>query len=467
MLLKNKSENSQVIYNFIGTALRSGIMFLTMPVFTRLLGSEQFGKYSVYASWLNIFVCFMGCGVYSALGTGLHHYGSAYPKFRKNILWEGTLIGLFVCAMFLIFSPALSAALGFSVFILAVMIAEAFAQFILNFADSAWVYEKKASSNMVLSVSVLLTTTLLSIALLLGFGDRITDLYYARAIGTALPQIVIAAGIWIYFWKQQKLEYNKEYWKYGLHFGIPIVFHLLSQQILVQSDRIMMRQFSVPDSEIGIYSFFYTFTSILSAVLAALNKAWCPILYDLLDKNETQKLEKKIKRYITLFSLLICGFLLVSNEVTEIFSSEEYWPGKPLIPLLVMVVFFTFAYQFAVNYEFYHKKPQIVAVGTFAAALVNIVLNFIFIPNYGIYGAAAATLISYMTLAAVHVIVVKSWRNEKYPLRLAPIFKSMAAVLGMCFLSYFLTGYRIIRWCLAALLGIALIAGIKKRKSIF
>lgn len=466
MTFGKKTENSQVIYNFIGTVIRSGITFLTMPLFTRLLGSEQFGKYSVYVSWLNILVCFMGLSVYSSLGTGLYRYGSDYPRFRTSVLWEGTLIGLALAALLSVFSGALSAALGFPGFLIVVMSLEAFAQFLLNFADSAWTYEKKAFHNMILSVSVLATTTLLSVALLLLWGQA-GELYYARVIGTALPQIATAAVLWVFFRKGGALEYNAEYWKYGLHFGIPIVFHLLSHQVLVQSDRIMMRQFSVPDSEIGIYSFFYTFTSVLSAVLAALNKAWCPVLYDLLDRGDTARLNEKIGHYVRLFSVLTCGFLLLSNEVAELFSSEEYWSGKPLTPILAMVVFCTFVYQFSVNYEFYRRKPQIAAIGTVSAALVNVALNFILIPAYGIYGAAAATLASYLALAAMHTVIVKRWRDERYPLRLSLFLKSTAAVLAGCVFSYFSADQPILRWCLAAFLGILLLADVGKRKSIF
>ena len=69
-ILTSKGENSQTFFNFLSTAISSGIAFLTMPIFTRLLGAEQFGMYSIYHAWLTILLCFMGLNVNSALGKG-------------------------------------------------------------------------------------------------------------------------------------------------------------------------------------------------------------------------------------------------------------------------------------------------------------------------------------------------------------------------------------------------------------
>lgn len=468
MMLKNiKTQNSQTLYNLIGTIIRTCIGFITMPIFTRMLGTEQYGKYSVYASWLSIFVCIIGFKVESSIGTGYYHFKDNYDKFRTSILIEGTVLGIAVIFIGIIFSGNITKFIEFPIFIFILMLIESFAQFVISFASAAWLYEKKALYNLIVSVSVLTSTTIFSIVLLDLMKKTALELYYARVLGTAIPQIIVAAIIWTIIYNSQKFGYNKEYWVYGLHFGIPMIFHTLSHQVLGQSDRVMMQKMMISDSEIGIYSFFYTFTSILSSILSAMNISFCPFLFDLLNKRDYVKLKIKVKNYVQVFTVLACGFLLLSREVVKLFANSDYWSGMPTIPILVLVVYCTCIYQFAVNYEFYNAKPKIIAIGTAFSAIVNIIFNLILIPHYGIYGAAIATLLSYVMLAVMHMIVVKTWRYERYPISYMPMFIGFACILFVCFLYYFVAEFIVLRWLISTLLGIFLVWKIKKRKTIF
>ena len=68
--------------------------------------------------------------------------------------------------------------------------------------------------------------------------------------------------VWFVLFIKRPVGIKKEYLKYGIAIGFPIVFHTLSQQILGQSDRVMMKFFCISTAEIGIYSLFYTLSSV-------------------------------------------------------------------------------------------------------------------------------------------------------------------------------------------------------------
>lgn len=465
-LLESKGENSQTFFNFLSTVITSGIAFITMPIFTRLLGAEQYGLYSVYHAWLTIFTCFIGFNVFSSLGTGHLKYGSRYLKFRDSVLLEGTLFGGAICLLLACLYPIIKPAFRYSFFMFATLLLHGLASFVTGFSHYAWVYEKRAARNMVVSTLLLISTSVLSIALLLGWKHQ-APLFYGRVIGLAIPHLIIAVVIWILLFKEYPSGYNKEYWRYGLHFGMPMVFHLLSHQVLGQSDRLMMQWMSVSNSDIGIYSFFYSFVAILSAVLNALNTSWTPFLYDDLAKENYDVLNKKVKNYVQIFTVMCLGFLLLSREVMKLFANSEYWPGAPLVPILVLVVYCTFFYQFAVNYEFFKEKPKYVAVGTVFAAVLNIILNAIMIPKWSMYGAAIATLISYAMLAILHTIIVKTWRIKRYPLLFTPVIVGLLIVIIGSVAYYVLSDYVWARWMLAVVIGSYLIIAVYRRKSIF
>ena len=65
-----KSINRITFINILSSIVLQGIAFFSTPVFTNMLGREQYGIFSVYNAWMGIITCVMGLGVTSTLGTG-------------------------------------------------------------------------------------------------------------------------------------------------------------------------------------------------------------------------------------------------------------------------------------------------------------------------------------------------------------------------------------------------------------
>ena len=70
--------------------------------------------------------------------------------------------------------------------------------------------------------------------------------------------------------------------------------------------------------------------------------------------------------------------------------------------------FFQFVYCMYVNVEQYEKKTKGMAVASIICAIINFVLNYIYIPKYGYTAAAYTTLVSYFILLVLHMILVHS-----------------------------------------------------------
>lgn len=461
------STNSQTFYNFLSTIIRSGVLFITMPLFTRLLGAEQFGEYAIYSSWLAILSCFIGLNIKSSLGAGFYHYGKRYFEFRSSVFGEGICVSIILIIVLIVVYPISCEIISYSFPIYVFLLVESLALYVLDFINFAWVYEKKAKWNMFLSVTMLFSSSALSVLFIVCWKDIDEQLYLARVIGTIIPQIFFAIVVFFIVTKANRIKYNKEYWRYGITFGMPMVFHLLSQQVLSQSDRIMLKMYGASGVDVGSYSFFCTFVAILTTILGALNNSWCPFLYDDLKRNNIDILNVKVKNYVQIFTAIIVIFLLLSREVSHWFTTEEYWIGIPLIPVLTLVVYITFIYQFAVNYELYCEKPNFIAVGTTAAAITNIIFNICFIPLWGMYGAATATLFSYLVLAMMHICLVKKWAYKRYPLSLKSIWIGLCIVLCAIFIFVFLESLIAFRWGLAILVGLYIILIVRKRRKIF
>jgi len=126
-----------------------------------------------------------------------------------------------------------------------------------------------------------------------------------------------------------------------------------------------------------------------------------------------------------------------------------------------------FMYQFPVNFEFFRKETKYVAIGTIGAGIINIILNAMMIPIWGIYGAAFATMLSYAMLFVFHNFLVKQMKEYQYNIDLLPFIRGFIAVLfGVAFF-YILSYVWYIRWCLGILIGLYELVKIYKRKTIF
>ena len=462
---KRLNINQVTFFNILSTFLLQGIAFLTIPLFTRMLGTEQYGLYSVYISWVSLIACFMGLNVSSSLGTGLFHFKENYHSFRSSVLVLGTFISIAIILIGVALIKPLSSFMNYSGLIYILLLVTSFGHFVITFVQLSFIYEKKAISNLIFSLILSLSTVGLSVLLIL--FSKNNSKYVGRILGYSIPYIFIAALMWIIFFFKKPTFIKKEYAKYALLFGIPIVFHSLSQNVLAQSDRVMMQNLGVLDSDIGVYSLYYSFTGVMSTLLIALNNSWCPFFYEFLKKEDWDGLDKKIKNYTEFFTILMVGFLLLSREVSFLFANSDFWIGVDLIPIITISYLFMFLYMFPVNYELFHKKTTVIAIGTMCAALANIGLNFALIPLWGMYGAAIATAISYLFLFVIHLFIVGISKMGHYKINFLYFIPCIISVIIACCLFYLFKDFVKIRWLLGAFLGIFEITRIWKRKTIF
>ncbi len=460
-----KSINKTAAFNMASTFILNGIAFITAPIFTRYLGPEQFGIVSLFTTWVSVISCFVALSINSAIGSGVYHFKKDYYSFRSSILLLGLIIGGFVCLIAVMLIDPLSRILDFSRLIVLMMLLYALSNYVTSFAQSVFIYEKKPIHNFILALLLTLSTIIFSLVLVLNIEKN--KRYEGRIIGMAVPHILVSVVLFIYIFHKQKCGLKIEYAKFALSIGIPTVFHLLSGLVLAQSDRLMMKYMGICGTEIGIYSAFYSFSAIMATILNALSHSWTPFYFDYIDKEDWNNTSKKCNNYIEIFTVLTCGFILLSREVGILYAGKEYLSGIDIIPILVSAIYFTFMYQFFVNYELFFKKAKFIAMGTISTALLNIFLNSIFIPNWGMYGASVATSVSYFVLFVAHYIISKNLKGNEIRLKLSIFLPGLSLVFIAIVLFYLLQDYLIIRWAMGVCLGLMEVYRLYKRRTIF
>ena len=112
------------------------------------------------------------------------------------------------------------------------------------------------------------------------------------------------------------------------------------------------------------------------------------------------------------------GLLTISSELIKLFLTDVYLPCIYIVPILVVAMFFQFIYIFVYDFQFFNKKAKSIAISSIAAAIVNLITNYIFIPKYGYLAAGFTTLASYFVLLmSNYFFTIKMGINKIYDIK--------------------------------------------------
>ncbi len=149
-------------------------------------------------------------------------------------------------------------------------------------------------------------------------------------------------------------------------------------------------------------------------VMLPFSLSWAPVMWSVADKPYAQRFYATVLTYFSAIALYVAlGLSVLSPEAIRLMSSQEaYWRAWQVVPFVSLsYVLYGQYYQLAVGLNL-RKKTQYLPIIVGAAAGLNLLLNFILIPLWGMMGAAASTLVSYLALA----ILVYMVSNHFYPM---------------------------------------------------
>jgi O-antigen/teichoic acid export membrane protein len=228
-----------------------------------------------------------------------------------------------------------------------------------------------------------------------------------------------------------------------LNFSWPLFFVYFAGFLILYTDTLMIGYFKT-SQDVGVYSVAHRTAFLVGTAIAAFNSIFAPIISDLYSRRKNHELEKLFKivtKWIFSFSLPI--FLLIvffSEPILGIFG-QEFVPGVNCLVILCAGWLIHSAVGSVGIMISMIGRPKINLFNTSSTLILNITLNLILIPEYGITGAALATALSISLIRIISLLEVYAI------LKIHPyqkdIFKPMAAG-GLGFLSLIAAKYFIL-----------------------
>jgi len=381
---------------------QKGIAIITTPIFTRLMNTAQYGEFNVYSSWKEIvlILCTLRLS-HGVVGPGLVKNEDDRAAFSSCMYTLTTVLVLIWGFLFFIFNKQLQSITELSSLILFVMLVHVWTQAVWEI----WAKEQRVLFRY--RALVLITIIVAVIRPIIGIivVKHAEDKAVARIIEMTAVDFAAYIGLFVLSLYRGKRLYSKKYWIYALTINIPLIPHFLSQTILNSADRIMIERM-VDSSSAGIYSLAYSISVITVFLNNAMLQAMSPWTYrKLKDRNENdiQKVGFTALIIIAAINLLFIAF---APELVCVFAPTQYHEAIWIVSPIAMSVFFQFSYLLFVDIELYFERTKLIAFSTSLGAILNVVLNYIFINFFGYYAAGYTTLFCYIFIAIVHYLAM-------------------------------------------------------------
>lgn len=399
-----KNAMSAGIWYTVGNILIKGINFLAIPIFSRIMSTDEFGIYNVFISYEAILYIVIGFAVHTSIRSANIKFENQIDKYTSSVSLIYIYMSIDMIILTFIFEKFLVKTLDFSLEVIILLVVYSFGCAILTLYNNRIALEYEYKQYLIISFINSIGNIGISLLLILTLFSKKREL--ARILGCTATIFAISLYILHEFYKKEKPKYKKEYWGFAIKYSLPIVPHGIAQVLLAQFDRIMIRKI-VSNSAAGIYSLAGNIKLILVIITESISTAWSTWFYEKVEENKFEIIQEKSSQLIIVFSILSIGLLTIAPEIIFILGGEAYKKATYVAVPMIIDAFILFIYNIIVTGEYYTGKTKYVMYGTLVAAFIDIISNYIFINMFGYYAAAYTTLFSYVCYVILHIVISK------------------------------------------------------------
>lgn len=432
---------------FIGNIFDKAVAFITVPIFTRMLSTSDYGVTTTYLSWVSILTVIITLSLGNSIRTAVVDFESDKDGYLSSIFTLGTISAIIMSGGICIVSYMLGTDADlFRLIVCCCM--QAYATSIIQAIQWRYMMDVKYLARTMLQSLPNIVVIVLSIYFIYTMED---NKYWGRIYAYVAVYVVLGLAYFIYYLFKGKKPFSVKYWKYALAFSLPIIFHSLSSVILSQADRTMITWLR-SSAETGIYSLAYQFGMVPQVFMTTFENVWIPWFTKKMQSNEKNEVNKMARPYINTIAILCCGIMLVAPEILKIMTIESYYSAVYIIAPVICAIFLLFLSSVSIDLEYYLKKTGTIASNTIVAAVINIILNYIFIARFGAVAAAFTTMASYAVSFVMHYCVARKLDSELFDFKIYIL--PIMVVSFFTILTNLLMEYVIIRWGIGVILGI-------------
>ncbi len=392
--------------------------FVTIAVI-RYLGPDQFGLYSYAISFYGLFVAFVSLGLESISIREL----VKHPEKRDEILgsvFYTQLLGAVIAISLIALTLLITAEEIFTSSLILIISVSSFFQ-TFNVIDYYFRSTVKAKYSVYVLFTSILLVSLIKFALIIIKAPLI---YFIIAF--ALEFVFNAIGYFIVYHLQKlkiiQWKFDKELAKSLLKDSWPLILSGVVVSIYMKVDQVLIKNM-LDVKEVGYYAAAVRLSESWYFIPVAISNALFPAIVNAKNISKELYLTRLQKLYDILAWIAIGISIPVSffsAEIINLLYGSKYLSSAPILTIYIWAGAAVFLGVASSQYLVTENLTKISLMRTSLGMIANVILNIIFIPQYGIVGSAVATLISY-TLATFSIIFFKD-TSHQFVMMLKSIF---------------------------------------------
>ncbi|MDR3609091.1 MAG: polysaccharide biosynthesis C-terminal domain-containing protein [Ignavibacteriaceae bacterium] len=401
--MNNTSLSRSVIWYSLGNIFIRSVSFFFLPLYSNLIRAADFGNYSLLMSVYAILLVVYQLGMFNAMNKFFIEESSAARRklIFSSILNSILITGVFLTLLFSILSSRLSHII-FNKYDFSSLLTFVFISIFFETINAYILYLLKTMEMAKKAVSYTALGAILNLVL------NIILVYYLRLsiagiIYSQLISVFILCLILSYLIKDNYVfRIDKDILKVVIKFSIPILFASLFTAGSNVADRFILNIFAGRE-EVGLYSFAYRIAIVMNIFVASFYAAWNPHSLNLYYKKDYESsfgvtLNKLVASccLILLTVSLLTRYLFDINIYGISLFNPGYKAGIIIIPIVMTGYIFNGISLFYTVYPTVANKTHHILLANLTAFALNIGLNFLLIPRFGMVGAAISTLTGFL-----------------------------------------------------------------------
>jgi O-antigen/teichoic acid export membrane protein len=416
-----------------GDIFLKAAIFLTLPFYTRIFTPEEYGIWSFVVTAVGLLNSILILGGDSAYARFFFEAKSEEGKrlitstwFGFLALWSGSLI--IFCLPFAGFFSVCSFGTNEYALLFTLTLLAAPLTLLNSMCGQALRNRFQARLFSILNVAA----TLLSVGFSL-FGAIVLKLGLTGVLGGAFFAALLILPVRL--WTVSDLlrpVFSLRVLRNFLSFGVPLVPSSLAYWVFAVSDRILLGKLSTLE-QVGLYAVANQVTGMLAFFNGALGQAWSPHAIRVYEERQEYApiFFGRVMTYVLAgFGLLSVGITTFSHEILMALSTPSFYAASLAIgPLALGTAAYATTQVTAIGISL-KKKTYYFAIFSWAAALLNVGLNVLLIPMWGMIAASWTTMIAYLFLTLAYLTISQ---------RLCPVFYEKKRILVAGVLTFLFT----------------------------
>lgn len=396
---KYKRLIKNILLLFTGNFVSKVLSFLMVPFYTSILTTSDYGVSDLITTTVLLVLPFFSLLMDEAVMRFTLDEGSE----KKQVFTIAFLVSGIGFGIALIFSPI----------VLLFKTIRPYYAFIVFYYVVSWIYNVIVS--YVRGLDKLSLTTIAGLIhtfLYLSFNILFLAVIKIGVYGYLLAMNLSNLGGILFLVISCKLYKNfisiKEIdWKLAkemIRYSLPMIPNYISWWFNNCSDRYMV-SFFCGTAVTGIYSVAYKIPTILSSMTSIFSSAWKISSVEKFGSEESIDFYNKTYRFYSgILMIGGAGLILLTKFLASFLFAKEFFLAWKITPFLILAYIISALAQFIESIFNASKKTKTLFFASTSGAVVNIILNFILIPQFGGIGAAVATVIGYLVIWIVDMV---------------------------------------------------------------